>query len=244
MAKRKKTIISGPIVETVIYTAPEPRDGPRERAEKSRMTTAAQKAVNDNCARRKLSRLISTNFTWKDLFATLTYRDGSLPVDRKEARKLLAAFLRKLRDARRRRGAELKYIYVTEDKHGDGRIHHHVILNATGEDMEELRSLWTYGDIVDVEYIGKHDFDGWAVYMSKEAGDRPNGARMWTPSKNLKKPIVNYEYVTSDTTLTFPPGVEPLDRREEVGMYGSFCYIKYRLRDPDGGGGLQLHLDN
>lgn len=233
MAKRKKTIISGPIVEAVIYTPPEPRDGPRERAEKSRMTTAAQKAVNDNCARRKLSRMISTNFTWRDLFATLTYRDGNLPANRKEAKKLLRAFLRKLREIRRRRGAELKYIYVTEDGHGDGRIHHHVIINGTGEDVEELRSLWSHGDIVDVEYIGKHDFDGWAVYMSKEAGDRPNGAQMWTGSRNLKKPIVKYEYVTSDTTLTFPPGVNPLDRREEGGMYGSFCYIKYQLRDPD-----------
>lgn len=47
MAKRKKTIIAGSIVKTIIYTAPEPLDGKRTRAEKSRMTTAAQKAMND-----------------------------------------------------------------------------------------------------------------------------------------------------------------------------------------------------
>ena len=244
MAKRKKTIISGPIVEAVIYTPPEPRDGPRARAEKSRMTTAAQKAINDNCARRRLSRLISTNFTWRDLVATLTYRDGSLPANRKEARKLMRAFLRKLREVRRRRGVALRYIYVTEDKHGEGRLHHHLILNATGEDVEELRSLWSYGDIVDVQYVGKHDFDGWAVYLSKEAGDRPNGAQMWTPSRNLKKPIVKYEYVPSDTTLTPPPGALPLDRKEGGGLYGSFCYIRYRLRDNGGGGGFPMYLDN
>ena len=46
MAKRKKTIIAGSIVKTILYTAPEPRDGERARAEKSRMTSAAQKAMN------------------------------------------------------------------------------------------------------------------------------------------------------------------------------------------------------
>lgn len=43
MAKRKKTIVAGDLVKTVIYTAPEPRDGARVRAAKSRMTSAAQK---------------------------------------------------------------------------------------------------------------------------------------------------------------------------------------------------------
>lgn len=28
MAKRKKTIVAGDLIKTVIYTAPEPRDGP------------------------------------------------------------------------------------------------------------------------------------------------------------------------------------------------------------------------
>lgn len=51
MAKRKKTIIAGPIVKTIIYTAPEPQDGKRARAEKSKMTSAAQKAMNDKTAR-------------------------------------------------------------------------------------------------------------------------------------------------------------------------------------------------
>ena len=54
MAKRKKTIIAGSIVKTILYTAPEPRDGERTRAEKSRMTSAAQKAMNDKTARGRL----------------------------------------------------------------------------------------------------------------------------------------------------------------------------------------------
>ena len=62
MAKRKKTITAGCIVKTILYTAPEPRDGERVRAEKSRMTTAAQKAMNDKTARGKLEMLLAANF--------------------------------------------------------------------------------------------------------------------------------------------------------------------------------------
>ena len=79
MAKRKKTITAGRIVKTILYTAPEPRDGERARAEKSRMTTAAQKAMNDKTARGRLEMLMAANFTKRDLFVTLTYRPGNLP---------------------------------------------------------------------------------------------------------------------------------------------------------------------
>ena len=71
MAKRKKTIIAGPIVKTIIYTAPEPQDGKRARAEKSKMTSAAQKAMNDKTARGRLEMLLAANFTGRDLFVTL-----------------------------------------------------------------------------------------------------------------------------------------------------------------------------
>lgn len=63
MAKRKKTIIAGRIVKTVIYTAPEPIDGSRARAEKSRMTTTARKAMNNKTARARLEMLMAANYS-------------------------------------------------------------------------------------------------------------------------------------------------------------------------------------
>ena len=97
MAKRKKTIIAGPIVKTIIYTAPEPQDGKRARAEKSKMTSAAQKAMNDKTARGRLEMLLAANFTGRDLFVTLTYRDADLPGSRAAAVKLLRGFIKALR---------------------------------------------------------------------------------------------------------------------------------------------------
>ena len=152
MAKRKKTIIAGQIVKTIIYTAPEPLDGKRARAEKSRMTSAAQKAMNDRAARGRLEMLLAANFTGKDLFVTLTYRDEDLPPNRATAVKLLRGFIKTFRTHRKARDQELKYIYTTEEKHGEARLHHHLVINGTGADMEIIRSLWSYGDVVDMEH--------------------------------------------------------------------------------------------
>ena len=157
MAKRKKAIIAGRLVKTIIYTAPEPQDCPRVRAVKSRMTTAAQKAMNDKAARVKPEMLLAANFGPCDLFVTLTYRDENLPAKRAGAIKNVRSFLKHLREHRKARGQTLKYIYTTEDKHGGGRLHHHIVINAAGDDMETVRSLWPYGDVVDFEYIGTYD---------------------------------------------------------------------------------------
>lgn len=230
MAKRKKTIIAGQIVKTIIYTAPEPQDGKRARAEKSRMTSAAQKAMNDKTARGRLEMLLAANFTGRDLFITLTYRDNDLPPNRTAAVKNVRGFLRAFREHRKARGQELKYIYTTEEKHGEARLHHHLVVSSTGDDIEIIRSLWPFGDVVDLEYVGKFGYETLAEYVTKESvTGRPVGAQMWTASRNMKKPIVKTVYVPNDTMLAVPVGCHIIEREEKVTEFGSYCYIKYRL---------------
>ena len=230
MAKRKKTITAGCIVKTILYTAPEPRDGVRARAEKSRMTTAAQKAMNDKTARGRLEMLLAANFVGKDLFVTLTYRDADLPAKRAGAVKNVRKFLRQLREHRKARGQELKYVYTTEEKHGEARLHHHLVINATERDIETIRSLWPYGDIIDLEYVRDRDYETLALYLTKESVEgRPVGAQMWTRSKNLEEPKVETCFVPDDTALAAPIGCHILEREEKVTEYGSYSYIKYRV---------------
>ena len=210
------------MVKTILYTAPEPRDGERVRAEKSRMTAAAQQAMNDKAARGKLEMLIASNFTGRDRFGTLTYRDADLPAKRAVAVKLVRLFLKNLRKHRALRGQVLRYIYTTEEKHGEARLHHHLVINATGQDIEVIRSLWPYGDVVDVEQIDENDFAALAVYITKESVEgRPVGAQMWTRSRNLKKPDVESCFVPDDTTLAAPPGCYVLEKEEKITEYGS-----------------------
>ncbi len=124
----------------------------------------------------------------------------------------------------------MKYVYVTEEKHGEGRLHHHVIINSTGNDIDEIRSLWRFCDVVDVEYIGGREYDVWAAYMAKEGIEgRPAGAQMWTSSKGLAKPIIRTEYVHNDTAITAPTGCHVMEREEKVTEFGSYSYIKYKV---------------
>lgn len=226
MAKRKKIIQAGPLLKIAVYNAPEPKDTPTARAEKSRMTTAAQKAMNDKTARGKMEMTIAANFGRQDLFVTLTYRPEDYPKTRKEAIDRIRRFIRSLRTARKIRGADLRYIYVTENKHGEGRMHHHIVINAYGGDIEAIRSLWLWGDVVHVERLGRRGFDVWAGYMTKESGDRPLGARMWTPSKNLRKPIITMSWVSNTETAETPPGYVTIEEESKRGEYGSYRYIK------------------
>ena len=67
MAKRKKVTTAGLLVKAVIYTPPQPRDSDYTRAVKSRMTTAARRAMNVRTAQSKLEMLLAANFGGADL---------------------------------------------------------------------------------------------------------------------------------------------------------------------------------
>lgn len=231
MAKKLKTITAGRLVKAILYTPPEPRDGDRARAEKSRMTTAAQQAANDKTARGKLEMELAANFTPGDLFVLLTYRDADLPRRRAGAVSCFRRFIKLLRRHRAARGQELRYIYVTEGRHGSGRLHHHFVVNSVGlDDLEVIRSLWAYGDIVEAEGIDGEDYEPLALYMTKESAEgRPVGARMWSGSKNLRKPTVTADYVPNNTTLELPPGGKLISERSERGPFGEYRYMKYLL---------------
>lgn len=231
MARKLKVIEAGDLVKAVIYTAPGPNDGPKVRAEKSKMTSLAQKVMNDRTAKGRLEMLLAANFTGNDLFVTPTYRDEDLPQTRKEAQADIKRFIRALREVRKRLGIPLRYVYVTEDVHGEGRLHHHLIINATDRDLETLISLWGHGD-VHIERLAKKEWDGWAEYMTKESGDRPVGARMWTPSRNLLKPTVTSRYVPDYARIDTPINVHIIERDERVTECGYYGYVKYRI-SPD-----------
>ena len=62
MAKRKKVIGADRLVKTVVYTVPQPRDSEHVRAEKSKITSAAQRALNFRTAQGRLEMLLAANF--------------------------------------------------------------------------------------------------------------------------------------------------------------------------------------
>lgn len=64
-------------------------------------------------------------------------------------------------------------------------------------------ALWPYGEAgqQDMKPLKREDghvnYARLAEYMTKESDGLPVGARMWTASKNLKKPVVTYSWVNA-----------------------------------------------
>lgn len=168
--KRLKTITAGRLVAGVCYSVAVVQDGPAERAAKNNMSTAAQERINLRRAWQKLEMLLAANFGPRDLHVVFTYDDEHLPPNRGSANKLLRKIFPQLRLYRRARGQETRYIYVTEQLSAEGgRLHHHVVLNGTGDDLEVLRSLWPYGQ-VDIERLDVwQGYEALAKYLTKEA---------------------------------------------------------------------------
>ena len=111
-----------------------------------------------------------------------------------------AASLRSLRAMRKKRGQELRYVYVTEGLHGksedeyfggdgrleDRRLHHHAVFNGVGpDDLEEIQSLWQGGGYVRIEPVDVHYYRELAKYLTKEPREfgraRP-GEHAWRAS--------------------------------------------------------------
>lgn len=233
MAKRLKTITAGRLVSGVCYTVATRQDPETARTAKQRMSTEAQERINLRRAWQKLEMLLAANFGPGDLHVVLTYEDDHLPKDRGAAVKLLRKLLGLLRRHRKARGQILKYIYVTEQLSAEGgRLHHHLILNGTGTDLEVLRSLWPHGQ-VELERLDTwQGYEALAKYLTKEpreVGRAQAGAKAWTSSMGLAKPKVVSESVPDNVTIAAPAGAIILDRREEHNEFGDYLYLKYLL---------------
>lgn len=230
----------------VLYTRPEPNDTPVERAEKKNTSSKAQRLLNHKNRKIKLQMLLAANFKPTDYFLTFTYADEHLPATYQEARiHIRRDFNDKLRNQRKKQGIDYKYVYCTENRHGDARIHHHAVINASGRgfaaDMEEIQSLWTYGNVEVVCLIEKHsyvkapdsvDFGEIAGYMVKEAMDgKPVGSQSYTSSKNLVIPKPQTEHVDNSVTVItrIPLGAIIISKDISETEYCSCEYVEYLL---------------
>lgn len=236
MSKVLKQVRAGRLVCAVVYTTPTAGDSPKARTQKKKASTAARERLNARTSFQKLERTLAANFDDGDLFVTLTYDDKHLPENRDKAVRKVRAFLSKLRAARKARGQPLFYIYVTEGGCPGGRLHHHLVLNSTGDDLEEIRQLWIYGDNVELRRLAfhqDHTYEDLASYLTKEPrewGHPQVGERTWTPSLGLRRPEPETERVQDYVTLTAPPGAIVLQSEGPLrNGYGEYTWIKYML---------------
>lgn len=232
MAKeRRRVVCAGRLWMAVQYTAIHTQNQSARREARSQISTPARESLNAKLSWQKLMLILAANFKSNDLVVTLTYRDADLPRRREDADRRLSNFIRAFRTARRSHDPpqELPYVRVTEGYHSDGRLHHHLIINSTGEDYDLIRRLWLKnGDDVDFELFGTDGAERWAKYLTKEPrekGRRHVGDRTFRCSRGLKRPYSYYEYVNESDVLTPPPGAYITDKTECVNSFGRFCHM-------------------
>lgn len=257
--KRQKTIYAGNLVKVMQASAAMPRDSEVARREKAKLTSAARQRINDRTSWQRLETILYTNFGAGDWFCTLTYRDGCLPASRDAAKKIMKSYLAKLRKfaALKVLANPMRYVYVTEcrhrsaavvdkdsalgDKlgvmaHDDGRLHHHMMINADAVDEELIRSLWIYGDQIDIKPVPVNArMEDYAKYMTKEPrqdGRQKVGQKSWAASRGLHKPKSETCWVDEHTELVAPPGVIVLERESSQNEFGEFAYLKYIVPEP------------
>lgn len=156
---------------------------------------AKQNELNDNRAVRYCRLLVETNFTVGDIRVHPTYNDENLPATFEEAQKVIANYVRKLKRMAKKKGKELKYVYVTELGSVHGRLHHHLLVNASsGLTREELEEAWPYGYCsTDINRDSKEA----AGYLTKSKRNY-KGKHIYSASRNLTKPTTT----TSDTKVS------------------------------------------
>ena len=236
MSKTLKQTRAGRLVCAVVYTTPTAGEAARARAQKLRASAAAREKLNARTSFQKLERVLAANFDTGDLFVTLTYDDQHLPDCRDAAVRRMRSFLSRFRALRRSRGEETRYVYITEGCYPGGRLHHHMVLNSTGQDVEDLRKAWRCGQDVEVIRLTidrAHSYEDLASYLTKEPrewGHPQVGERTWTPSLGLARTEPETETVPDYVTLTAPPEAVILQNEGPVrNGYGEFAWIKYML---------------
>ena len=185
---REKKYYCGEYLEVAIYPV---YTHPKKRGKRSKPTTEIQQRLNQRHTEGRLRRLLHTNFTPSDLFATLTFDDANLPTSVEDAQRLLQNFLRRLKRKYARLGLDAKYIYVLEYGQKHNRLHIHLVLTG-GITRADLEKLWGLGAVsVDSLRFERDGLASLARYLTKggEGADRPTWKR-WSGSRNLEKPTV------------------------------------------------------
>lgn len=231
--ERRKTIQAGSLWMAVQYTAIRGNSQASRREARSQISSPARESLNAKLSWQKLMLTLAANYKKDDLVVGLDYREAALPKRREDADRKLTNFINALRAHRRKLGQELIYVRVTEGYHSGGRLHHHLIINSTGEDYEIIKQLWSRNaDTVDFEPFGSDGAERWGKYLTKEPrekGRRYVGDRTWRTSIHMKKPVITCEYVDSRDTLEPPDGAFVVDRTSCENCYGRFSHIMAML---------------
>ena len=242
--KKRKTIYAGALCLAADLPMRCRGDSPRQRAAKAKVSTEAQRRLNQIASALELELRLAVNFprAGSGLVIVLTYDDEHLPKTRKEAQRRFRYFLQKLRAERKRAGLPApRVIYAPEVlSSSSGRWHHHIVIDNTGDDLAMIRRCWIYGSDIECEKLrvdGEKNHETLARYMSKELREAQEyecraGLHGWGCTRNCLKPEIDVQSVEDGTPLEAPAGATVLLHERRETEYAGYEILKFRF---DGG---------
>lgn len=140
---RERKYYCGEYMEVVIFPV---YTHAKKRSKRKKPTSEIQQRLNRRHSEGKLRRLLHTNFSYMDTFATLTFDDAHLPASVEDAQRLLQNFLRRVKRRYGKLGIDPKYIYVLEYGTKHNRLHIHLVISGglNKDELTKLRGLGQY----------------------------------------------------------------------------------------------------
>lgn len=180
---KEKLIIAGDWIFGAVY--PTWRESGKRRG-RFRETSEMQKKLNERHALEMLTWTIHANFDSASVVFSPTYSDGCYPEDEAQFNRDVRNFIGRVARLYKRAGKEFKYIVIRAYGEEHGRLHLHFIFSG-GVDYAAIRAAWKMGRC----NYKQLEFDECGVVdLSRYLFDQRHvGARRWSGSRNLVKPI-------------------------------------------------------
>lgn len=182
-------------------------------------------AGNKEYAKLALARVLNCNYQAGDLWLTAKFDEvglaavgGTLEGAKKAARKFIDRIVYRLKKL----GLVCRWVLAPSEIDGETgelvRPHVHIVITGEAFRMEDRRlrlgeelvdDIWGLGT-VDVQFLrNQKDYYPLAAYIVNQSRGVPD-EKKWTCSRNMKKPIVRREIVTSGSQLRVPAGATEL----------------------------------
>ena len=160
-----------------------------ERSENTNLTTKAQEKANERKDIHELTIRMNANFTEDDYHIILTYQKSDRPPTPDEAKRDRRNFLRRMKEAYKENGLELKYIALTG--YGvRGAPHHHIVISGNLSPAKMAR-IWNQGRLHSTPMEDSGEYSKLAAYFASHRKNwkaHDGKGRMWTCSRNLIRP--------------------------------------------------------
>lgn len=171
----------------------------KRRNARFRPSSEAQERLNEDNARRTLTRLLQDNFReGVDFIVHPTYNTAHLPENGERLEKDMRNFLLRIKRLYKKLGIGGEFKYVGTPV-GDNKIRKHLHIVITGSKYpnltDKIRKLWSFGtcNVDRVQPDGADGLSGIACYIAenhrkaKDIGEASR-AKRWSCSRNLKRP--------------------------------------------------------